>query len=222
MKSDKMIEQNISHSTEIKPDGSIVDTVTVTRAHKGGKEKYEWYNAVNSDWMRVYVPKGSELLRAEGYTREVNSPPVDYSKLGFVEDEMVVTEESGTSVDPYTGTRVYEDSGKTVFANWTYVSPGETLTVKYTYLLPFKLRFGDLKKPADTYSVLVQKQAGDENSTLDSRIIGLENFDPLYQYPQEAAYPDWKIDQKLERDFFAGIVLTEKGKGEELKKDFDW
>jgi len=211
LKTDKVIEQNIDHQTEIKPDGSIVDTVIVTRSHKGGKEKYDWYNAVNSNWMRIYVPKGSELLHAEGYTREVDSPPVDYSKLGFIEDEMVVNEESSTNTDPYTGTRVYEDSDKTVFANWTYVSPGETLTVKYSYLLPFKLRFDDLKKPADTYSLLVQKQAGDENSSLASKVIGFDGFDSIYHYPNTLPLPDWRIDEKFLKDVFAGVVLVPKG-----------
>jgi len=217
MKTDKVIEQKIYHQAEIKPDGSIVDTVTIERAHKGGKEKYEWYNAVNCDWMRVYVPKGSELLHAEGYTREVDSPPVDYEKLGFIEDEMVITEESGTNTDPYTGTRVYEDSDKTVFANWTYVSPGETLTVKYSYLLPFKLRFDDLKKPADTYSLLVQKQSGDENSWLISEVKGLETFDSIYRYPDNLNLPDWKIDEKFVKDVFAGTVLSPKSSKKKIE-----
>lgn len=211
LKTDKMIDQTIDHQAEIKPDGSIVDTVTITRKHNGGKEKYDWYNAVNSDWMRVYVPKGSELLHAEGYTREVDSPPVDYEKLGFVQDEMVANEENSTNSDPYTGTQVYEDSDKTVFANWTYVSPGESLTVKYSYLLPFKLRFDDLKKPADTYSLLAQKQAGDESSTLHSEVTGLDNYDSIYHYPDNLDLPNWKFDQKFQKDFFAGAVLVPKG-----------
>lgn len=211
LKTDKMIDQKINHQVEIKPDGSIVDTVTINRSHKGGKEKYEWYNAVNSNWLRVYVPKGSELLHAEGYTREVDSPPVDYDKLGFVKDEMVVSEEENTNIDPYTGTQVYEDSDKTVFANWTYVSPGETLTVKYSYLLPFKLRFDDLKKPADTYSLLVQKQAGDENSSLVTEVLGLDKYDSIYHSPDSLPLPSWKIDEKFTKDFFAGVVLVPKG-----------
>jgi hypothetical protein len=211
LKTDKVIEQKIDHQAEIKPDGSIVDTVTLTRTHNGGHEKYDYYNAVNSDWLRVYVPKGSELLRAEGYTREVDSPPVDYQKLGFVQDEMVANEENSTNMDQYTGTRVYEDSGKTVFANWTYVSPGETLTVKYSYLLPFKLRFDDLKKPADTYSLLMQKQAGDENSTYSSAVNGLNEFDTIYHYPDSLMLPEWKVEDKFTKDFFAGAVLVPKG-----------
>ena len=210
LKTDRMIEQKINHSVEIKPDGSVFDTVSISRSHKGGNEKYEWYNGVNSDWMRVYVPKGSQLLSAEGYTREVDSSPVDYEKLGFIKDEMVSSEEEGTTIDPYSGTQIYEDSGKTVFANWTYVSPGETLTVKYTYLLPFKLRFDDIKKPADTYSLLLQKQAGDERTKISSEVKGLENFSVIYNYPKELPLPSWKIEKDFNEDVFAGVVLTER------------
>ncbi len=218
LKTDKMIDQKIDHAVEIKPDGSIVDTVSITRHHRGGKEKYEWYNAVNSNYSRVYVPKGSELLQAEGYTREVNSPPLDYEKLGFVPDEDVLNEEKSTKVDPASGTLVYEDSAKTVFANWTYVSPGETLTLKYVYLLPFKINFDDLKKPADTYSLLIQKQAGEENSQVSSSVNGLENFDEVFSYSEKINFPEWKIEEKFEKDLFAGVVITEKGKAEKFKK----
>ena len=40
-------------------------------------------------------------------------------------------------LDPVSGTRISEDAGKTVFGNWVYVSPGESVEVTYTYLLPF-------------------------------------------------------------------------------------
>lgn len=218
MKTDKMIDQKINHAVEIKEDGSIVDTVTVTRHHRGGKEKYEWYNAVNSNYSRIYVPKGSELLQAEGYTREVNSPPLDYERLGFIPDEDVLSEEKSTKVDPATGTLIYEDTGKTVFANWTYVSPGETLTLKYVYLLPFKINFDDLKKPADTYSLLIQKQSGDDNSEIASTVNGLDNFDNVYSYSEKINFPNWEIKEKFSKDIFAGVVLTEKGKAEKFKK----
>jgi len=210
MKTDKMVEQNIEHISEIQPDGSIIDEVTIYRTHKGGNEKEEWYNAVNSNWQRIYVPEGSELISAEGYTREVSAAPVNYEKLEFIEDEMVTMEESSMRLDEYTGTRIYTDSGKTVFANWTYVSPGETLVIKYKYLLPFKLRFDEIKKPADTYSLLVQKQAGDENSWVHSQVKGLENFKILYHSPSNIQVPNWNINTKFTKDIFGGAVLTEK------------
>ena len=73
-KTDGVIDETIEHHSDIQPDGSIVDTVSVTRKHNGGNEKYDWWNKVNGDWMRVYVPKGSKLLSASGQTRESDPP----------------------------------------------------------------------------------------------------------------------------------------------------
>ena len=58
-------------------------TVTITRKHNGGNEEYDWWNKVNADCMRVYVPEGSEFLEASGQTREFISPPLDYAIAGF-------------------------------------------------------------------------------------------------------------------------------------------
>jgi len=83
--------------------------------------------------------------------------------------------------------------------------------VKYTYLLPWKLTFDDIKKPADTYSLLAQKQAGDENSWIESEVKGLEEFDLLYRYPDNLGFPEWSVNQKFSKDLFAGMVLAPKG-----------
>ena len=85
-KTDGVIDETIEHQSELQTDGSIVDTVTITRTHNGGNEKYDWWNKVNGDWMRVYVPEGSKLLEASGQTREFVSPPLDYQSLGFKKD----------------------------------------------------------------------------------------------------------------------------------------
>ena len=76
-KTDGVIDETIEHQAEISGDGKIVDTVTITRHHNGGNMEKDWWNKVNANYMRVYVPKGSILLSAEGQTREFNSPPLD-------------------------------------------------------------------------------------------------------------------------------------------------
>ncbi|HBR71357.1 MAG TPA: hypothetical protein DEA27_00930, partial [Candidatus Moranbacteria bacterium] len=71
-KTDGVIEEKIEHKAEIQNDGSIIDTVAITRKHNGGNTDYEWWNKVNANYMRVYVPRGSQLLEVEGQTREIN------------------------------------------------------------------------------------------------------------------------------------------------------
>jgi hypothetical protein len=182
-KTDGMIDEDINHTAEIQPDGSIVDTVIIRRHHNGGDAAFEWWNKVNADYMRVYVPKGSKLISVDGQTREFDQPPLDYDALGYKRDAQVKMEEDSMTIDEDSGTRIYEDSGKTVFANWTYVSPKETVEIKYVYLLPFKIETNSRTRPVDAYSILYQKQSGSVGSHISSRIIYPENYQPIWKYP---------------------------------------
>lgn len=156
-KTDRVVVQRVKHQSEILPDGSIQDTLTIRRDHAGGKDSYEWYNKVNADFLRVYVPKGSRLLRVNGQTIERDMSPTDYHALGFIEYPQVKEMREREIIDEKTTTRVFEENGKTVFGNWVYVSPGERVEVTYTYLLPFKARV--YLHNAST-SLTVQKQPG--------------------------------------------------------------
>ena len=157
-KTDAVIDEQIIHNAEILSDGSIIDTVKIIREHTGGRSDYDWYNRVNSNYMRVYVPIGSVLLEASGYTLQNYEPPIDYSD--FKIDPDVAKIESTIRIDPETNTHIFEESGKTVFGNWVYVSPGETVEVTYKYRLPYKIDFDGFTKPADKHSILIQKQLG--------------------------------------------------------------
>jgi len=210
-KSDGIVEENINHQAEIEADGSIVDTVTITRKHNGGNSEYSWWNKVNADYMRVYVPLGSELLEAEGQTREFNDSPLDYESLKFKRDTDVEKEENNMFIDEEAGTRIYHDADKTVFANWVYVSPQETVTVKYKYRLPFKLEF-DKNKSADSYSLLVQKQSGSLGSQFNSTIKYPENYKLEWSCPDEIGKgnEELRFDGNLETDKFVGAVFIGK------------
>ncbi len=177
-KTDGVIEEEISHQAEIQPDGSVIGTVKIKRIHRGGNSEYYWYNRVNSDYLRVYVPYGSELLEAKGHTWQSYEPPIDYQSHNFKADPLVTEIESRMVVDPDNGTQIFTESGKTVFGNWVYVSPGEEVEVMYRYKLPFKINFEDFTKPADKYSLLVQKQSGNPGSKFSSNV----------KYPRE-----WKV-----------------------------
>ncbi len=167
-KTDAVIDEKITHRAEILDDGSIIDTVKIVRKHLGGDSKYDWYNRVNSDYMRVYVPLGSVLLEAKGHTVQDYEPPVDYSD--FKIDPDVAKIESSMKIDPTSGTHIFEESGKTVFGNWVYVSPGEKVEVVYKYKLPYKVDFDGFTKPADRYSILIQKQSGSAGSKFSGSI----------------------------------------------------
>ncbi len=217
-KTDGVIEEKISHQADIQLDGTIIDTVTVTRKHNGGDTEYDWWNRVNSNYMRLYVPKGSKLITVEGQTRELNTPPLDYNMLGYRKDPQVQMEENSIDIDPESGTRIYEDKGKTVFANWVYVSPKESAEIKYTYVLPFKVKVDGQKKPLDTYSLLIQKQSGSIGSQFVSEISYPDSYSVSWEYPENNltgmnGLPDHKKGIKMETDLitdnFVGLAFSQ-------------
>lgn len=205
-KTDRVIAQTIDHEAEVQPDGSVIDTVTLTRTHLGGREPYDWYNRVNSDYLRVYVPLGSQLLAMKGGVPERAKPPLDYAHLPFIIDPDVAAEENSLKKDPAIGTDVFEESGRTVLGNWVYVSPGYTATVQYRYKLPFSL---DASR-GDTYSLFVQKQPGAKPGRFRARFSAPEDWRTTWHTPDtlRERLNGWSYDTTLNEDTLYGVTVT--------------
>ncbi len=204
-KTDGMVRETIKHSAKIHEDGSVINKVTITRKHEGGRTGFDWWDSVNSDYMRIYVPEGSRLLSVEGQTREINEERLDYNVLGYERDKDIVAEEENRIVDKESGTRIYEEEGKTVFANWVYVSPQETATITYEYILPFKVEFDyDNSGQFGSYAVVYQKQAGSENSVVESEMVLPEDFKLFWETDNEK---DLKMKDGLQSDLYHGVVF---------------
>lgn len=162
-KTDRVIDENINLKSEAQSDGSVINTLIIKKRHTGGSSKYDYYNKVNADYLRVYVPKGAMLIDATGQTIENNKPPIDYEAEGFKKDDDIAETESSMVVDQKTGTQIFEESGKTVFANWVFVSPREETTIIYKYRLPKKNNL------SEGYQMIFQKQSG-SNIKLDWQV----------------------------------------------------
>lgn len=209
-KTDGVIDDTVEHEVVVEPDGTLLAKTRVTRKHKGGNTPYDWWNRVNSNYMRVYVPIGSKLVSASGHTREFPPAPLDYKTLGFQEDETVLHEEEAITIDEKSGTRVGVESGKTVFGNWVYVSPGEEVSVEYVYLLPF--RIDPTQKEARAYSLLFQKQPGMDKVDFQSQITYPKEWDIYWQSDSQLqAFGESGIQLKrtLRGDAFWGMVFTQ-------------
>lgn len=188
-KSDARIEQTISHQAIIDKDGSILDTVIITRKHTSQTPE-EMYGTTNIDYIRVYVPQGSDLVSASGFTWPEEASfyvPESFYKA----DEFLNQTEKEINIDAHTGTRITNEFGKTSFGNWVITTPGQTSQVQFTYRLPHKIanldntannvwqKFLEEKK-SDTYQLVVQRQSGIE-SRFDSQIILPNNFVASHQ-----------------------------------------
>src|SRR3989338_326113 len=83
-KSNMYVKQNVEQSYDVKSDGSIVKTVTINyknpyppsdcNLERGGL----CLNADLRNWLRIYVPKGSELIDSKGSEVKVST----YEELG--------------------------------------------------------------------------------------------------------------------------------------------
>lgn len=75
-KSNLYVTQEVSQKINILKGNEIEKIVTITYKNP---EKYDgWLNSVLPNWLRVYVPKGSQLISAEGFWEKVEP----YDELG--------------------------------------------------------------------------------------------------------------------------------------------
>lgn len=129
-KSDRYMQQTIDHSTLVQADGTLVNEVTITRKHTWTLKDLEaWRSMIksfgfndlppqiqsilgsgpNKVFVKLYVPKGSELVSSEGFPQE-----------------NVLTEDA-------------EEIDKTFFMVQMETIAGREESVSITYVLPYKL-----------------------------------------------------------------------------------
>lgn len=183
-KTDLAMKDVIEHSTKILADGNAIVTVTMKRTHNG--QKGALFSGVrNVDYVRFYVPKGSTLVQADGFA----PPDPKLFKIApedATSDPDIAAQERDSRTDRASGTRIAEESGKTVFGNWIQTDPGQTQIITLVYQLPpgtvrmtredrgrlssLYERFGDGPLTRLDYSLMVQKQAGATPSTFTSSV----------------------------------------------------
>jgi hypothetical protein len=169
-KTDAVISEETNLHVDIADDGSVTNTVTFTKTHHGLKSAlFEGLN--NVDYVRLYVPKGSELLSASGFTIP-DASLFEASEIALSQDEDLKSIVQNSRKDKATGTDIWEENGYTVFGNWMQTPPGETQTITFSYQTPLHLAvpttstFFDLAKEKlgfkeyASYSLFIQKQSG--------------------------------------------------------------
>ena len=230
-KSDRRIKQQISHQAEIEPDGAIIDNLTISRTHEAVKRE-SFVGVRNVDWLRVYVPLGSKLISAAGF-RPVDKIFFKAADPSWQNDPDLAPAESSEQTDESSGTKIYNELGKTVFANWSQLDPGESIEIKIKYQLPFKLT-DQSAKPAPalvdnflnqlslaisseeknyyTYSLLAQKQPGMNSSLLLSQLKFSDNFRPIGKFPDDLSqYQNgWFRSENFNEDKLMAVMLEEK------------
>lgn len=149
-KTDQVIKEIVNYEPQVAADGTTTVKLTITRAH-GGKKGELFRGVRNVDFARIYVPAGATLISATGFEQ----PPANLFKdptSASADQKSVVVEENAFAVDLKSQTLIYNQFGKTVFANWLQVDPGKTTAAVLTYKLPTKF--------TDQYQLYIEKQSG--------------------------------------------------------------
>jgi len=204
-KTDGAIENSIKHTAHIAEDGSIVNTVTLTRIHKG--ETDEALQSVNNlDYVRFYVPQGSTLLAATGFVNPAKELFLPDQPGAVVDQDLAeITGEVALNSAQNVFTNV--EFEKTVFGGWIQTSVGNSASVTLQYRLPFSLHTNGFWDPVDHYSLLVQKQPGSFGDFFTSAVVVPENLQIVRTFPSEYT---GQAQTVLSVDQFMGMVVSQK------------
>jgi len=224
-KSDRLMSEKIDLVSQAGDDGSLIDTLTITRTHNGLKNE-ALTGVRNVDWMRVYVPAGSELISADGFISPDSPYLQDKPDPAWEQSPLLAAENSAQS-DAASETKIYTENGKTVFANWLMVDPGQSVTVVIKYRLPFEIIspeiggsrlerwnewLGSDSSKLYSYSLLVQKQPGASPSDFTSRLFLPDTIRVFWSFPENLSDNNgWDISMPLNSDKYYPLLL-EKNK----------
>ena len=202
-KTDGVIDEIIEHQSDIQADGSIIDTVTIKRIHRG-KIGDPWTGLDNVNYVRVYVPAGSQLIEADGFSR-IDNWRFQNADPDFEQDADLRRIEQNSYVEDRTKTRISQEFNKTVFGNWLVVSPGQSTKATFRYKLPFKIT-----DQTDRYSLFIQKQPGSFGSYLISEVTFPDTYSAIWAYPDnrlELSPTSAQFEHDLATDQFFGLVV---------------
>lgn len=203
-KTDNVIKQKIYHHAEIQNDGSVIVSVLLERNHFGPTDNF-FTQQSNNSYLRFYVPLGSELIKAVGFD-QIAPDKFKTPETGYV-TKSELAQENSARADQESGTNVYTENGKTVFANWSILSKQKSKEVLLVYRLPFKISPAVdkslVEKVASTFAEQAvpyifdfDKQAGRNNDELVSQISFPSNMSVRFNLPEQAERQQGSITSK--------------------------
>lgn len=217
-KTDAVIDQNVDVDVTIREDGTVEHTVTITKVHHGIANAL-FTGANNVDYLRLYVPEGSELLAADGF----EAPPdaaFETSDVPLSTDEDLALAMSAVTRDAASSTDVWNENGKTVFGNWMQTAPGETEVVRFTYRVPVivapktdgllaaaeaKLGFGGVAP----YTLFLQKQPGADTRVTNVRVTMPDGMSTVFSSDDALTAAEGTLVSNTEDRFFRLLLERE-------------
>lgn len=203
-KTDAAIEERVEHVADIQEDGSVIDSVTISRTHNG-TEGGLFQGVRNVTYFRVYVPKGSRLIFAEGFEEPA---PIFFDTPR--EDAVTDPDEEvhmATAQSYPDGVRVWDEGDRTVIGGWSMVDPGERESITLSYRLPFtafdirsRLHAGlgeEVEAGRAAYTLLLTSQSGKPERELVTSLSVPEHWEAHWSYNGDAYEGAWDRDRVI-------------------------
>lgn len=215
-KSDGVISQNINLDSAVQEDGSVINQLTIKREHNGDNQDY-FQRVRNVNWMRIYVPENSQIISVSGF-RHPEAKYFSKPDRQFDIDEDLAMLDGGFQIDENSSTHIYNQFGKTVFANWSMMDVGETAIIKIKYKLPFEIQKAVVQKDGNIeliqkyfpfyekeanlsedlrgYVFLIQKQAG-INSHFNYKLNIPDNWEKVWSNNSSVNFSSSVLDKDM-------------------------
>ncbi|PIT95185.1 hypothetical protein COT98_00810 [Candidatus Falkowbacteria bacterium CG10_big_fil_rev_8_21_14_0_10_39_9] len=174
-KTDRVMEKNLSYSIEQK-DGGAVAKVVMTYKHTGG---FDWKTTRYRSYVRVYVPLGSELIKAEG-----------------ISDGLVTKGEEDFG---------RPEAAKTYFGGFVSIEPGKSDTLSFEYRLPQAITTAI---DSGTYSLYLQKQPGNNIGSLNTSLRfsnNIKNYSDNFVSVNQSTGGFFSAAEAFEADRFINV-----------------
>lgn len=192
-KTDLEVASEVELNTKVQADGSVLNYLKISRHNTSDQ--------VNRNYLRVLVPEGSELVSSIGI--EDGRHLTSYVE-GLVYDHDLADWDRGEL--KWDKVFVRTESGKTEFAAWVTVSPGEKREILFVYKLPFKVKTNFFDRARD-YSILIQKQGG-AKPYLFNHHFDSEELAPVWTTSNVVIDSDIRFNSVSNRDDYWATVLV--------------
>lgn len=157
-KSDAFIDQQIQLESQILDDGTIFDSLTITRTHSGQNEKDWWYTATNKNYIGILTPKRSDLIGIKG---DSYSPYKYISPAkNLIKDPDLENMENALPYNKEFEIWQGENRDKNMFGTWFITPAGKTKKLEINYRQNEKISVDDGVK----FIFVLDKQSGVEGS----------------------------------------------------------
>ena len=161
-KSDVFVNQTIAGKIDIDTEGGIFTDLTVTREHKGDKQKDPWWRTDNKNFIQIFTNPGANLISITGNSSRPKKSQTDYKILNYeTNQDLDAIEATQTFLNNFQ-TWVSQAFGKTVFGTWFNTPAGKSNSLNLRYqtqtVKDFQIGNGRI------YQLIFEKQSGVESA----------------------------------------------------------